>query len=180
MRKPIVQSMFPQGRWQDVLKLGGTFKLAVDANLAWKLGVEGTALSQLAAQGVPTADLHTDNTLQAYIIVPDFSFAWGRAEIAASGEGSAACAWKLTKTELKERQTGLFVVVFKVPTGTTEVTLTGTVAAEASFRWVTPHLERVFSELHQRFQDILSGKKALPLGDHQRWTLTLPRSSSAD
>ncbi|MCP4286719.1 MAG: hypothetical protein GY792_20110 [Gammaproteobacteria bacterium] len=71
-------------------------------------------------------------------------------------------------------------MVFKVPKATEAITLKAMVAVEPNFNWLTANLKYVFEALSQKFKDLLilqdekrTGKQRLPIGDHEKWTLTL-------
>lgn len=75
-----------------------------------------------------------------------------------------------------------FGIVLKVPKSTRSIELAGLVAAEPNISWLVAHLRNVFEYLSEELQAILrrrdeerSGKERLPVGDHERWMITLPR-----
>jgi hypothetical protein len=184
MRMPIVQTIFPQAQWRAVLEWGGHMNLALNGNLDWEVGVDGDKIQEITKLGgVPSANLKTNNDLNAFILMPDYKFGLGRAEIAATGEGNARCAWRLQNPDLQETQTVRFVVIFKVPKGMETVELTGTVIAEPKMSWLAAQLDDVFSELGERFKALFSGKQEerarkerLAISAREKWTLVLPRT----
>jgi hypothetical protein len=135
-----------------------------------------------ALPGRVQARVSNADALNALIVVPDYAFSLGRAEIAASGEGNSECFWRIERPDLQQTQTVTFGVVFKVPQAVSTITLTGLVAAEPSMSWLTAHLRNVFEGLNERWQQFLrraagagEASERLPVGDHETWTLALPR-----
>jgi hypothetical protein len=184
---PIIQTIFPQSRWRTVLEWGGGMSLGLNADLEWEAGLPGDKVQELSGvSGVPSANLKTQNEMKSHIVVPDYSFDMGRAEISATGEGNAAATWRLQQPELKESHTVRFIIVFKVPKGMEQVELVGKALAEPQISWLTGQLRDVFGELSERFRNLLrrndderSGAERLPIGAHEKWVLTLPRQADA-
>jgi hypothetical protein len=180
--EPIVQAIFPKSEWRDVLSWGGGMKLALNGNLEWSAGISmPDAIRVENLPGHVRANIANLDELKAYIVVPDYSFKLGRAELAATGEGNSECFWRIEKPDLQEAQTLQFGVVFKVPEGTTSIELTGLAAAEPNIRWLVANLRNVFEDLSDKLQDLLrrkdgerSGKERLPIGDHEKWVIALP------
>ncbi len=181
---PIVQTIFPQPRWRTVLEWGGGLTLGLDGNLEWQAGLPGDAISELTGiSGIPSAQLKTTNEMNSRIVVADYAFRTGRAEISATGEGNARATWRLQNPELHETQTIRFIVVFKVPKGTEQIELTGKVLAEPRMAWLVAQLSDVFGELSQRFKNLLGrddnqrqGAERLPVGAHEKWVIELPQA----
>lgn len=180
--EPIVHSIFPQGEWQEVLRLGRKMNLGLDGNLEWKAGLEFTN-SALPAN-LPASirgKVSNINEFKAYITIPEFSYELGKTGIAATGAGNSQCFWRIDKPELKKVQTVQFGVVFKVPRGKSVIELTGIVSVEPSFQWLTGNLKDVFDCLSERLKGLLRlkdeerrGMDRLPMGDHEKWEITLP------
>ena len=173
--EPIVQTIFPKSEWKEVLNWGGSMNLALNGNLEWAAEVDVPDLSMLAdlPQKVK-ANVANKNELKAFITVPDFSFKLGRAEIVATGKGNAECFWRIEKPELQQAQTVQFGVVFKVPQGTTTIELTGLLAADPDIKWLVANVRNVIEDLSDKLQTLLRRKERLPIGDHEKWTITLP------
>ncbi len=182
--EPIVQAIFPQREWRDVLSYGGSLNLGLNGDLEWDAGIDMMALPQEVLDKLPakikTRIMNKDN-LKAFVVVSDYSFKLGRAEIAATGEGNSKCFWRIEKPELQETQTVQFGVVFKVPKGTTQIELTGLVAAEPDMNWLVANLRHVFEDLSDKFRNLFlpgdeaqSEKSCLPIGDHEKWVIDLP------
>ncbi|MBV9171660.1 MAG: hypothetical protein JOZ81_16430 [Chloroflexi bacterium] len=127
------------------------------------------------------ARLSNTNQLKALITVPEYSFARGRSEIAATGEGNSHCFWRIENPELQQVQTVQFGVVVKVPIGTASIDLNGLVAAEPSIDWLAANVRNVLEDIDTRLRALLSrdgaqaGKDRLPIGAHETWTLVLPK-----
>ncbi len=178
--EPIVQSIFPQNQWRDVLNFGGGLSLGLNGDLAWDVGVDPTALSAAAQlPGNVVASMSNKNDMQAFVVVPDFKFASGRFEIAAYGEGTSECFWRIDSPELQTQSTVQYGIVFKVPKGTQEVTLKGTAWAEPSMSVLTANLRDVLRDLSERFKALFRQKEdastQLARGTIEEWRLELPQ-----
>lgn len=181
--EPIVQRLFPAREWNEVLRWGGGLKLTLNGDLDWGVGVPGLDATQVEAlPGRVRARVSNADALRSLIVVPDYAFSLGRAEVAASGEGNSECFWRIERPDLQQTQTVTFGVVFKVPQSMSTITLTGLVAAEPSMSWLTAHLRNVFEGLSERLQQFLRrtagdgpADEGLSVGDHETWALTLPR-----
>lgn len=179
----IVQSLFPQSQWKTVLEWGGNLSLGLNSNLDWDIGVDGDKLSEVSSlAGVPTANLTTKNELGSRILVPDYSFNVGRAEITATGKGNDHCQWRLRQPDLQQSQTVDFIVIFKVPKGTQAIELEGKVIGEADMDVLVAEVEDVFGELSDKFKNMFSKKDdsgdKLLIGSHEVWApLNLPLQS---
>jgi hypothetical protein len=177
---PIIQSLFPQSQWRTVLEWGGNLSLGLNGNLDWDVGVDGNMLTEVTSLvGAPTANLTTKNELGSRILVPEYSFKVGRAEIVATGKGNDHCQWRLRQPELQESQTVNFIIIFKVPKGTNAIELEGTVVGEANMDVLVAEVEDVFSELGDKFKNLFKkggdDDKKLLIGSHETWSpLNLP------
>ena len=179
----IVQRLFPTSSWKEILSAGGAITLALDGKLDWSVGLAQPAAFNLA--NVPAevqAQVANTNALNAFVTLPSYTFTLGRTEIAATGEGNSTCFWRLEPVNVRETHSVQFALVFKVPQGTRSITLTGLVAVEPEMRWlrscvrgVAAFLSHPLRALLQQPDEERSGKARLPLGDHEEWTLTLPR-----
>jgi hypothetical protein len=179
--EPIVHTIFPKSEWRRVLSWGGGMNLALNGNLEW--GAEVRVPDAVKIENLPTpiqANIANKDELKAFIAIPDYSFKLGRAEITATGKGSSECFWRIETPNLQEAQTVQFGVVFKVSKGTTSIELTGLVAAEPSMNWLVANVRNVLENLSEKLQDLLTrkddkreGKERLPIGDHEKWIITL-------
>ena len=183
-QEPIVHTISPTSEWHDVLSWGGGMQLALDGDLKWHLRTprlpEGVTAENLPA--FVEAGLGTEDQMNSFVAVPDFSFNLGRAEIAATGEGNSLCFWRIDKPELKEVQTIKFGVVFKVPKDVETIKMVGTVIAEPDMAWLSASVRDVYEALSERLRELFrkrdedrSGAERLPVGDHERWVLNLPK-----
>lgn len=175
--KVIVQELFPQPRYRQVLQWGGSMNLALNGNLDWDIGVDASAIEELTALGVPSAKLKTNNEISSRIVVPNFAYGMGRAEITATGKGNDHCLWRLEQPELKESQTIQFVVIFKVPKGTKVIDLEGQFICEPDMEVLTANVESVMGELSDKFKSLFRkrdedrhGAERLPIGAHELWS----------
>jgi len=178
-REPIVQSIFPNSQWKEMLNVGIDAKVGLDGNLNWNVGVDPALQKALPANiGGQVANV---NEFKAVVTFPTYSMTLGKTEIAAMGEGNSQCFWRIEKPDLQKAQTVPFGVVFKVPKGVSTVDLQALAVAEPDFRWLTSNLSDVYDRLSNSFKTLLSrkaserhGQERLLVGDHEEWTLKLP------
>jgi len=178
--EPIIQAIFPTSKWREVLSWGGGMSLGLNADLSWSAGVDTPA--ELAGLDLPAnvqANIKNKNEMKSIIVVPEYAFNLGRAEIAATGEGNSRCFWRLENPELQEVQTVQFGVVFKVPKGTASVEITGLCAAQPEVNWLVAQLRNVFEDISDKLKRLIRGDEPgaerLLIGDHEQWTLALPQ-----
>ncbi len=175
---PIVHSIFPTSEWKEVLQWGGGMNLGLNSNLEWSAGVDTP--EEIAGTDMPAhvkANIANKNSVRAAIVMPEFSYKLGRAEIAATGTGNSECFWRIDKPELQQAQTVQFGVVFKVPQGTTTLDLTGITWGEPSLPWLTADIRDVFEFLSAKWQTLFrqGDPKSLAKGDNEQWSLALPQ-----
>lgn len=178
--EPIVQSIFPQTSWKNVMTFGGGMNLGLDADLNWKVGVDASKLSELTDKAPElSANLENKNDMKSHIVLHDFSYDLGRFDIAAYGQDNSECYWYIQDADLQQMVTVKFSMVFKVPAGTEEITLTGKAWAEPSMSWLTANVRNVFGDLADKFKNLFRRKDEaasdLARGAAETWTLTLPR-----
>jgi hypothetical protein len=182
--RPILQTIFPTSEWKDVLSFGGELKLGLTGNLDWQVGADLNSLPEAVKKALPgtiSAGLANKNKMKSYIAIPKFEYKLGRANIAATGEGSAEAFWRIDKPELRQSYTALFGMVFKVPKGVTRISLHGTTAAEADIPYLVALVDDVFADMSKKWQALLMKQHSkrtrvekLPIGDIKSWTLELP------
>jgi hypothetical protein len=174
-REPIIQSIAPQRQWREVLEWGGAMKLKIDGKLDFSVDLEVPAPA-IALPGAIKAHLAAQNDAQARIIVPDYSFKIGRAEITATGEGNSECFWRIESPQLREEQTVKFSVIFKVPRDVDRVELAGLVIASPDMNWLGANLRDVYEFLSDNLKALFrpNSEVQLGVGDHEKWVLALP------
>jgi hypothetical protein len=181
--EPIVQSIFPQTSWKNVMSFGGGMNLGLDANLNWKVGVDTSRMSQLVEKAPELqADLENKNDMKSFIVLRDFAYDLGRFDIAAYGKDSSECYWYIQNTDLQQTLTVKFSVVFKVPTGTGEITLHGLAWAEPDVNnWLVIDLRNILPQLSRKLQELFrrrdTAARELARGAREEWTLKLPRQA---
>ena len=179
-QEPIIHKIFPTSEWKTMMQWGVGMNLALNENLDWNIGIDASKVAEIANfPGELKAHIANKNDLKAYVIVPDYPHELGRSEVLAQGEHSSTCYWYIQKPELTRTGTVLFTVVFKVPKGTELVNLHATAWAEPNMNWLTADIRDVFSELSDRFKDLLCLKDAsrsLSIGEVEEWApLKLPK-----
>lgn len=175
--EPIVQSVFPTAQWSEVLRVGAHMRLALDGDLRWQVGLGGVEVAAMSLPNEIRAAVTTDNSVGGFVVVPDYTFALGRADIAATGEGSSYCLWRIAKPELRQVQTVQFGVVLKLQPHVTSLDLTALCAATPRHTWLVGALRWVWSELSERVKQLIGRDDddvQLVIGDSERWHLDLP------
>jgi hypothetical protein len=179
---PIIQSFFPTSEWKDVLEWGAGMKLALDGDLSYNMGIDGTVLQNRQIPQQIKAKVFNANELQGFIAIPDFRYNLGRAETVAGGTGSNICFWRIQKPSLRQLYDVPLSAIFKVPQTVQTLHLTGMAAAKPSFAWLTANLRDVYEYLSEQGKSLLrmkdserQGKDWLPKGDAEEWTLHLPK-----
>ncbi len=116
------------------------------------------------------------NRLRGFMgVTPPFEHNLGRMEIT-TAFGPSTAAWRLDSAKTIRSQGNMpFVIVTKVPKAVTQITIEAAAQAEPSFTWLTAQVSQVFDRLPQAIQQIIRGRKGLPLQDFQTWTLDLPQ-----
>lgn len=177
--RPIVQSMSPESLWNAVLQWGGNLSLQINADLSL-----GLSLPAQAREALPEATrrLAANADARAFVVVNDYRFTLGRAEIVATGQGSDFCFWRISQPELKQTQTATFGVIVKVLKGSPQLEINAVAAVYPSFDWLTQQFRYVLSELSDRFRQVFQRPGAqqrpsnrLPRGQSERWTIDLQR-----
>ncbi len=180
----IVKSLFPESKWRSVLQWGGGMDLALNGFLDWEIGVDSNDLGKIKKiPGIPSGNIKSISEIRSSILVQDYSFELGREEIVATGKGNSFCAWRLRDPKLKPINDLRFIVIFKVPKGLNEITLTGKIYAEPKMDILVAELEDVFSELSDKLKKLFlkpdderRGEERLPVGEFKTWVaLKLPR-----
>ena len=162
------------------MTFGGGMNLGLDADLNWKVGVDASKLSELSDKAPElSANLENKNDMNSHIVLHDFSYDLGRFDIAAYGQDNSECYWYIQNADLQQMLTTKFSLVFKVPKGTEEVSLTGKAWAEPSMSWLTANVRNVFGNLADKFKNLFRRKEDaasdLARGAAETWTLPLPR-----
>ena len=183
--EPIVHSIFPKSEWRELLQSGIDFNLGLDGQLEWSLDRENLENIPTTAGNLPAGlktKLETKNQFKVFMAVPGYRYELGRTEIAALGEGNSQCFWRIDKPQLKKIQTVSLGIVFKVPKGTSSIELTGIVSVEPDFKWLTANIKDVFDILSDKLKGLLKknpgelkNEERFPAGDHEKWTIKLPK-----
>lgn len=174
-REPIVQTLFPKSEWKEMLKLGRSMSLGLNANLEWSAGVKTSDISEIGKLPAQLkANVGNRNDIKTFITIPEYVYELGRAEIAATGEGNSECFWRIEEPELQKAQSVQFGIVFKVPQKTASVDLIGQVCADPDMNWLTSDLKDVFAYLGDKLKKLLKADN-IPICSYESWTLTLPK-----
>ncbi|BDA68825.1 hypothetical protein CAL7716_029910 [Calothrix sp. PCC 7716] len=178
-QEPIVQTIFPESKWQSLMKFGVGMNLGLNENLQWSVGIDTSTFAELADIPDFNASVSTKNELKAFVAVPDYTYEGGFFEIIAQGSGSSECFWRIEEADIQQMATVKFAVVFKVPKECTSINLHGTVWAEANMDWLFADIRDAASELKQTLKNLFKRKdeaaKELSRGDEKQWTLNLPK-----
>ncbi|MBD2770831.1 hypothetical protein [Iningainema tapete] len=179
-QEPIVRTIFPQSKWETLMKWGIGMDLGLNENLDWSVGVDATKIAEIVnLPGNLKANIASKNEFKAFIVIPDYAYEVGCFEITAQGEGNSTCYWRIEEPVIQKMVTVKFAIVFQVPKGCQSINLEGTAWAEANMDWLFADIRDVFSELADRFKNLLKSKNEaasqFALGDKEKWTLTLPK-----
>lgn len=183
--QPIVQTIFPNQQWREVLSFGVGMKVGLNGNLDWSAGVDSEQLAQVvgALPGNLKANVSNTNEFSGVVAIPEYKYLLGQTEITALGQGNSNCYWRLQNQELQRIGTAKFGTVFKVPKGADAITLNGIVWAEPDMNWLTTDIRDVFLELMLKFKTISRNKEEaasqFARGAAEAWQLNLPRAIAA-
>ncbi len=183
-KEPIVQTIFPESKWQSLMSFGVGMNLALNENLEWNVGVDTSAFAELVKIPDIKASISTKNELKAFVVVPDYPYEAGAFEIIAQGSGSSECFWRIEESDIQKMTTVKFAIVFKVPKDSESITLRGVVWAEANMDWLFATVRDAFSEMGERFKSLFRNKgeeiNKLSRGDEKEWVLTLPKGGTSE
>lgn len=183
--EPIVQNVFPNQAWREVMNFGVGLDLGLNGNLDWSAGVDPLQLEAIRnlLPGELKANVAGKSGFKNFVAVPTYKYTLGKSDITALGEGNSTCYWRIQDQELQKLGTVKFGLVFKVPKGAESLTLQGTVWAEPNMNWLTADVRDVFDELSDRFQNLLKKKNGmadqLSRGAAEKWELNLPKATAA-
>jgi hypothetical protein len=176
--EPIVQTIFPESKWQSLMKFGVGMNLGLNENLEWNVGVDTSTFAELVNIPNFKANVSTKNELKAFVVVPDYAYEGGFFEIIAQGPGSSKCYWCIEEADIQQMTTVKFAIVFKVPKKCKSIKLHGTVWAEANMDWLFADVRDVFGEFKETLKNLFKNKneaaKKLSRGEEKEWNLTLP------
>jgi len=183
--QPIVQTIFPNQQWREVLSYSVGMKVGLNGNLDWSAGVDSAHLAQIVGALPSSLKANASNTgeFSSVVAIPEYKYSLGQTEITALGQGNSNCYWRLQNQEIQRIGTARFGTVFKVPKGTNAITLNGTVWAEPDMNWLTADIRDVFLELMNRFGSISRNKEEVASqfsrGAAEQWQLNLPKAVAA-
>ena len=179
-QEPIIQRLFPKDDWRSVMSAGVGLDIGLNGNLDWDVSADSETVSDLlkVLPGNLKANVVSRDKFSAFLTIPAYRYELGHPEILTSGEGNSMCYWRITSQDLQKVGKAKFGIVFKVPKGTTSVTLQGVAWAEPNMQWLTADLRDVASELSDRFKQLFKKKQAgasqFARGDAEKWNLNLP------
>lgn len=177
--EPIIERIFPESKWREVLNFGGGISLGLNGNLEWGVGVDATKAAEIARlPGELQASVANKNDLNAFIVMPDFHYEMGRFDVAAFGPGHSQCYWHIQEPDLQRTLSVQFGMVFKVPKGTDAITLQGATWVEPKMSWLTENVRNVFGDLSDRLKRLLRRRDEtadkFARGVAEAWQLSLP------
>lgn len=181
--EPIVQTIFPNQQWRSIMNYGVGMDIGLNGNLNWSVGIDASKLNEIINFISPDlkGNVVNKNDFKAFIAIPEYKYELGNSEITALGEGNSTCYWRIQDQELQKVGTANFAVLFKVPKGTESINLRGIAWAEPNMNWLTADVRDVFSELADRFKDLLRSKdkaaSKFARGTCEKWKLTLTRTT---
>ncbi len=180
-QEPIVETIFPQSKWQPVMNWGVGMNLGLNENLDWSVGVDASKVAEIAQlPGDLKANVASKNSLKALIVLPDYAYEAGRFEIIALGAGNSTCFWRIEEPTIQKMLVVKFMIVFKVLKGTQSISLRGDAWAEPNINWLYEDIRDVFGELGDRFKNLFrrrdeAASKFACVAPPEEWTLTLSK-----
>ena len=181
--KTIIQSIFPEHKWQPVIKTGVGMDIGINQNLDIDARIDSSKITEVL-KSVPAnlkAHIVSKNKFKAFAVIRDCKYELGRPEIVAEGTGSPECYWRIQDKNIEKVGTVKFGVIFKVPKQTKSITLTGITRADIDINLLTGNIsDIVLARLPEKIQEWLgldaeeSAKKFFR-GDHEKWHLKLPQ-----
>ena len=181
--KTIIQSIFPEHKWQPVIKTGVGMDIGINQNLDIDAGIDSSKITEVL-KSVPAnlkANIVSKNKFKAFAVIRDCKYELGRPEIVAEGIGSPECYWRIQDKNIEKVGTVKFGVIFKVPKQTKSITLTGITRADIDINLLTGNIsDIVLARLPEKIQEWLgldaeeSAKKFFR-DDHEKWDLKLPQ-----
>ena len=181
--KTIIQSIFPEHKWQPVIKTGVGMDIGINQNLDIDAGIDSSKITEVL-KSVPAnlkANIVSKNKFKAFAVIRDCKYELGRPEIVAEGTGSPECYWRIQDKNIEKVGTVKFGVIFKVPKQTKSITLTGITSAHIDINLFTDDIsDIVLPRLPEKIQELLgldaeeSAKKFFR-DDHEKWDLKLPQ-----
>lgn len=174
----IIQTIFPEHKWTEMISAGIGMDIAINGNLSFDIGRDTSVLNQvvdnlpekLKANVSSKSDLKAESNLK----ITGIKYEWGHPEIQATGEGSSKVRWHIQDKNIQKVGKVKFIVVFKVPKDTEAITLDGITGVEVKTDWFTAPLGKILKKLSSELITFLS-KENIFQGDQQSWKLTLPR-----
>ncbi|MDE5073259.1 MAG: hypothetical protein O4806_15925 [Trichodesmium sp. St5_bin8] len=181
--KTIIQSIFPENKWQPVIKTGVGMDIGFNQNLDIDARIDSSKITEVL-KFVPAnlkANIVSKNKFKAFAVIRDCKYELGRPEIVAEGIGSPKCFWRIQDKNIQKVGTVKFGVIFKVPKQTKSITLTGITSADIDINLLTGNIsDAVLARLPKKIQEWLgldaeeSAKKFFR-SDHEKWHLKLPQ-----
>ncbi|MEP1076063.1 CHAT domain-containing protein [Leptolyngbya sp. PL-A3] len=184
--EPIVQTLFPSSRWKSVIELDTSYDVGLTGNLDWGIGVEPSILGE-SLKSVPNeirTNIVSKEQFNLALTIPSYELKLKNPEIIVTGEGSATCRWCIKGQDLQEIGTIKFAIVFKVPKGARRsISLRGMVYAEPNINWLRSEIRDVFSQLPNRFKDLLRSRDTaanqLAKSAVEEWVFELSTSTNS-
>lgn len=170
--EPMIETYFPKRIWKEVLQFGGEMRLGLDGNLDFNAGLDLETLPQEIRDNIPVeikAKIEAQNKINSFIIVPNFRFNLGRADISTSGEQSSTCFWDLQNPELQETQSLEFMLLFKVPKGQRKIGMVGRAQASVKISWLSAKIDHVLDHLSDELKAVFEQREKVPLGVEEVW-----------
>ncbi len=169
-----IRNVFPKPMWRPVLEFGGNFNLGLDSELNWTAGLENVEADVSMFDGELSGRVKSGGELGGFLNVTPFEYTLGRMDIEARFSSSTA-AWRFDSEDAIRNQGNVqFIFLLKIPEQASRIKVEAAVQAEPSFHWLVAQIQHVFERLPRTIQDIVKGRKGLPLQYFAEWTLDLP------
>ena len=181
--KTIIQSIFPEHKWQPVIKTGVGMDIGINQNLDIDARIDSSKITEVL-KSVPAnlkANIVSKNKFKAFAVIRDCKYELGRPEIVAEGIGSPECYWRIQDKNIEKVGTVKFGVIFKVPKQTKSITLTGITRADIDINLLTGNIsDIVLARLPEKIQEWLGldaeeSAKKFVRAEREEWHLKLPQ-----
>lgn len=181
-QEPILERIFPDQEWREVLATSTSLDMGLDGNLNWEAGVDASLLSQIHEQFPELAGkIKSKSDFKAFLAIPEYRYQFGNFEIVATGVGSSAF-WRIQDQELKQNGSVKFGTVFKVPKSTEKIELIARVQAEPNMNWLFADVKDVAAQFSERLKQLFradnreESSSRLVRWDAEQWELELPKA----
>jgi hypothetical protein len=147
-RRPKVQGLFPEARFQDVLKADASLEIGLTPSAEFAVNTGALSFDAAPMSASAQAEVSARAKAGAGLAVGPFQLAWRKAIVKTSQPGLEWVWWQVGGADLKRGDTSPFMVVLQVANEATSVIATGQVQAS-----------RYYNLIRNAFQNITNWPK---------------------